>query len=94
MEIAKRGGQLYDKFVGFVNTMQELGGTITKAQTTYDKAFGQLTTGSGNLVRQAEMMRKLEIKATKKLPEQIINEAMDVEVVLPDDENNEPISLN
>lgn len=94
MEIAKRGGQLYDKFANFINTMQELGGTITKAQATYDKAFRQLTTGSGNLVRQAEMMRKLEIKATKKLPEQIINEAMDAEVVLRDDENNEPISLN
>lgn len=82
LEIAKRGGQLYDKFVGFVTTMQELGGTITKAQNTYDKAFGQLKTGSGNLVRQAELMRRLEIKASKKLPEQLINEAMDEDLPL------------
>jgi DNA recombination protein RmuC len=82
LEIAKRGGQLYDKFVGFVLTMQDLGVTITKAQNTYDRAFGQLKTGSGNLVRQAELMRKLEIKASKKLPEQLVNEAIDDDLPL------------
>lgn len=90
IEIAKRGGALYDKFVGFVSTMQELGGTISKAQTTYEKAFGQLTTGSGNLVRQAEMMRKLEIKAQKKLHDQLITEAMDIETPMLESQNGEP----
>lgn len=86
LEIAKRGGQLYDKFVGFVSSMQELGSTITKAHNTYDKAFGQLTTGSGNLVRQAELMRKLEIKASKKIPDQLVKEAMDEDIPLLEDE--------
>jgi DNA recombination protein RmuC len=80
LEIAKRGGQLYDKFVGFVITMQELGGTISKAQNTYDKAFNQLKNGPGNLVKQAELMRKLEVKASKQLPSQLVMEAMDEEI--------------
>jgi DNA recombination protein RmuC len=89
IEIAKRGGQLYDKFVGFVTTMQELGGTINKAQSTYDKAFGQLKTGSGNLIRQAELMRKLEVRASKKLSDQLINEAMDDDIQLLENEGTE-----
>ena len=37
------------------------------AQQSYDDAFKQLKTGSGNLLNQAESLRKLGVKNTKDL---------------------------
>ncbi|WP_165040423.1 DNA recombination protein RmuC [Dysgonomonas sp. ZJ709] len=67
-EIAKRGAVLYDKFAGFVDTLQDVGKNIERSQKAYDKAFGQLKDGNGNLIRQAEMLKELGVKAQKELP--------------------------
>ncbi|MBD8349006.1 DNA recombination protein RmuC [Dysgonomonas sp. HGC4] len=67
-EIAKRGAILYDKFAGFVETLQEVGKNIDRTQKSYDKAFIQLKDGNGNLIRQAEMLKELGIKPQKELP--------------------------
>ncbi|MEQ8525846.1 DNA recombination protein RmuC [Gracilimonas sp.] len=69
MEIAKRGGALYDKFVLFVESMNDIGQRIRQTQDSYDEAMGRLSTGAGNLVRQAEMIRKLGAKSSKQLPD-------------------------
>jgi DNA recombination protein RmuC len=74
MEIAKRGGALYDKFVLFVESMEDIGQRIRQTQDSYDEAMGRLSTGSGNLVRQAEMIRKLGAKASKQLPNGMTDE--------------------
>lgn len=68
IEIAKRGAALYDKFAGFVDTLQDVGKNIDRTQKAYDKAFSQLKDGNGNLIRQAEMLKELGIKAQKELP--------------------------
>lgn len=67
-EIAKRGAMLYDKFVAFVDTLQDVGKNIERSQKSYDKAFSQLKDGNGNLIRQAEMLKELGIKSKKELP--------------------------
>ncbi|WP_020402065.1 DNA recombination protein RmuC [Gracilimonas tropica] len=72
MEIAKRGGALYDKFVLFVESMNDIGQRIRQTQDSYDEAMNRLSIGSGNLVRQAEMIRKLGAKASKQLPEGLV----------------------
>ncbi|MFM9945769.1 MAG: DNA recombination protein RmuC [Bacteroidia bacterium] len=64
-EIAKRGGLLYDKFVGFVENLEKVGKNIGQAGKAYDEAFSQLKEGRGNLLNQAESLRKLGIKNTK-----------------------------
>lgn len=68
-EIARRGAILYDKFAGFVDTLQDVGKNIDRTQRSYEKAFSQLKDGSGNLIRQAEMLKELGIKPQKDLPE-------------------------
>ena len=68
MEIATRGGALYDKFVGFAESMEEIGNRIGQTQKSYNEAMSRLSEGSGNLVRQAEMLRELGAKNSKKLP--------------------------
>lgn len=69
IEIAKRGAALYDKFAGFVDTLQDVGKNIERSQKAYDKAFSQLKEGNGNLIRQAEMLKELGVKAQKELPD-------------------------
>lgn len=67
-EIARRGAILYDKFVGFVETLHDVGKNIERSQKSYDKALTQLSDGNGNLIRQAEMLKDLGVKAQKDLP--------------------------
>lgn len=71
MEIASRGGALYDKFVLFVESLQDIGSRIQQTQKSYDEALNRLSEGSGSLVRQAEMLRELGAKASKKLPDNL-----------------------
>lgn len=66
-EIAKRAGLLYDKVVGFVSSMEGVGTRLRQAQDSYDVAIGQLSQGSGNLLRQTEMLKTLGAKTTKSI---------------------------
>lgn len=72
LEIARQGGDLYDKFVGFAETYLEIGKTITRSQEQYDRGLGQLSQGTGNLVRRAERLRNLGLKSTKKIPAPLV----------------------
>ncbi|MEZ4828090.1 MAG: DNA recombination protein RmuC [Bacteroidia bacterium] len=66
-EIARQGGALYDKFVGFVEEMQKLGKSIDKASQTYSEAMNKLVSGHGNLASRAEKLRELGARTAKKL---------------------------
>jgi DNA recombination protein RmuC len=67
LKIAVEGGKLYDKFVGFVDDIQRLGGQMETTRKTYDEAVKKLNTGPGNLVTQSEKLRELGAKAKKRL---------------------------
>ena len=71
-EIAKRGGDLYDKFVGFVDDLKAVGNRLSQAKDSYEEAYGKLTTGRGNLVRQAELLKSMGVKAKKALPPDLV----------------------
>lgn len=74
-EIAKRAGLLYDKFVGFVTSLDGVGQRIQQAQEAYDMARNRLATGTGNLVRQVETIKALGAKTKKALPSELVAEA-------------------
>ena len=74
-EIAKRGAELYDKFVGFIEDMNSLGSRLKQAQADYDGAYGKLTGGRGNLVGQAQKLRELGVKPSKSLGPALIERA-------------------
>lgn len=69
-EIAKKGGQLYDKFVGFLDNFRQIGDSLAKAQRSYEQALGQLKDGKGNLILQAQQLRQLGAKAKKSIPDE------------------------
>ncbi len=68
MEIAERGAKLYDKFVGFVENLDDIGKHLDKANTAHKRAFSQLSDGKGNLIRQTEQLKALGVKSKKSLP--------------------------
>ncbi|MGD2128433.1 MAG: DNA recombination protein RmuC [Lysobacterales bacterium] len=83
-EIARRAGLLYDKFAGFVDNLGQVGDRLRQAQQSYESAFGQLSTGPGNLLRQAEMLRELGARNTKEIDSRRLGHAeeeQDVESV-------------
>jgi DNA recombination protein RmuC len=73
MEIARQGGALYDKFVGFISDMEKIGKNLTLTQASYGEAMNKLQSGSGNLVKRAESIKKLGAKTTKELPLNLID---------------------
>jgi DNA recombination protein RmuC len=75
-EIADRGGKLYDKLVGFVTQFQKVGDALTSAQKSHTEAFDLLSSGSGNLIRQAEMLRELGVKSSKNLPPALVEKSV------------------
>ena len=68
VEIARQAGAMYDKFVGFVADMDEVGSRLGMAQRGYDTAMNKLNTGRGNLVSRAEQLKVMGAKASKQLP--------------------------
>ena len=66
--IAKKAGDLYDKFVGFVESLEDIGQKIDKTRESYLTARNRLAEGRGNLIRRSMELRQLGVKAQKELP--------------------------
>ena len=79
LEIAKQCGNLYDKFVGFVDDLEKLGQRLDQAQTSYHDAFNKLKTGKGNLIRSAEKVRELGVKPAKNLDTSLIESSANLD---------------
>ena len=73
LEIARQGEKLYDKFIGFLNSMDDIGKHIVECQESFNKALGQLKQGRGNLVSRAEKLKQLGVKSSKSLPAIVMN---------------------
>ena len=76
-EIAKRAGDMYDKFVGFVDALEDIGDKLDKAQAAYHTAHNRLTDGKGNLIGRAETIRNLGLETNKKLSNKLVNKTLE-----------------
>ena len=74
MEVMDRGAKLYEKFVGFVSDLEEIGKSLRKANASYAGAAKKLTEGGG-LIRQVEMLRELGVKPRKTLTAKLLEGA-------------------
>ena len=79
-EIAKESGKMYDKFVGFLNNMKDLGKGLEVAKRSYDTALNQLESGRGNLIKKAEKIKQLGADTTKELPAEFLSDSTDEKV--------------
>jgi len=74
-EIAERGAKLHDKFVGFIENLEQVGNFLDKAKERYTDAHKQLTTGNDNIVKQIATIQKLGIKNKKSIPSHLLSDA-------------------
>ncbi|PMY45218.1 DNA recombination protein RmuC [Pseudomonas chlororaphis] len=75
-EIAERAGWLYDKFVLFIQDLDEVGNRLQQLDKAYSAARNKLTEGRGNLVSRSEQLRLLGARASKSLPADLLERAM------------------
>lgn len=73
--IADKAAKLYDKLRGFTEDMEKLGTQLATVHKTYDDAMNKLTTGKGNVIRQASSFAELGVKISKPLPKSITERA-------------------
>ncbi|WP_105169500.1 DNA recombination protein RmuC [Pseudoalteromonas sp. T1lg23B] len=74
-ELAQRAEKFYNKLNAFLNSMDGVGKQLDKAKESYDKAFAQLYSGKGNLIKQASEFKELGVSVTKSLPNEITEKA-------------------
>ncbi|MCP4595602.1 MAG: DNA recombination protein RmuC [Neptuniibacter sp.] len=78
-EIAHRGGELHDKFVGFIESMDDIGRNLDRTQQAFDTAHKRLVSGRGNLVNQVAMLQKLGANSKKKLNTDLLEKAAEAD---------------
>ena len=76
-DIVRRGGELYDKLAAFAADLAEVGKNLDKARGSYDDAVKKLSTGKGNAIRQAEMLKGLGVKQSKTIPMVLLEQAVE-----------------
>ncbi|MDU8474872.1 DNA recombination protein RmuC, partial [Pseudomonas syringae pv. actinidiae] len=75
-EIAERAGWLYDKFVLFIQDLDEVGNRLQQLDKAYSAARNKLTEGRGNLISRSEQLKLLGARASKSLPADLLERAM------------------
>ena len=73
MEIARQCANLYDKFVGFVEDLEQIGKRLDQAQSSYHDAFNKPKSGKGNLIKAAERVKDLGVKPNKVIANNLLN---------------------
>ena len=77
LEIARQSGLLYDKLCGFVQDLSTIGNRLTNAQSAYHDAMNKLVDSKkygDTLLGRAEKIKALGAKASKKLPDHLLNQ--------------------
>ncbi len=73
VEIARKAGDLYDKFNGFVEDMIDLGKKLDGSKNTYVEAMKKLSEGRGNLVNRVQELKKMGAITSKSLPQALVD---------------------
>jgi DNA recombination protein RmuC len=83
-EIARIGGELYEKFVGFTANMEKVGNNIANAQNAYDSAINQLakknadgSASAVSIIGRLETMKKLGIDTDKQISQNLLDKTED-----------------
>ncbi len=74
-DVMERGSRLYEKFAGFVTDMDAIGDSLRRTDLSYQSAMNKLSEGSGNLIKQVELLKKLGIRTTKSIPKNLLDRA-------------------
>ncbi len=76
VEIARESGALYDKFVGFIEDLINLGKKIDGVKMDYSEAMNKLVESKqkgGTIIGRIERIKKLGADTTKSLPQNLLD---------------------
>ena len=76
IEIALQAGRLYDQFVNLTEDLIKVGNQLKTVQGSYDVSMKKLT-GSGNLIKKVESIKKLGAKGTKNFNDKLLERAIE-----------------
>jgi DNA recombination protein RmuC len=79
LEIARQSGDLYDKFSGLIDDLVTVGKKMKETQGAYESAVNKLHLGKGNLVSRVENLKKLGIKTSRQINQQLLDRTDDLE---------------
>ena len=82
IHIATETGKLLDKLSDFIKDLEDVGKNLASAQKCYDNAMNKFSNGRGNILKRANDIKSLGVKATKALP------SYEGEDSLPSDDQN------
>lgn len=74
-KLADQAAKVHDKLVSFVDNMEKIGAQLQTVQGTYEKAWGQLKEGRGNLISQAHKFKDLGVRTKKELSNKVTDSA-------------------
>ncbi|GAB0152307.1 MULTISPECIES: DNA recombination protein RmuC [Marinobacterium] len=74
-ELADRAERFYNKLNSFLTSMQDVGKKLDGARISYERAFAQLYSGRGNLIKQAAEFKELGVSVQKELPTELVDKA-------------------
>ena len=74
IKIAEDACKMYDKFADFTKDMDRISSALANASKAHSDAMTKLSSGTGNLVKRAQDLRNLGIKASKQLAASIREE--------------------
>ncbi len=76
IDIAVHAGRLYDQFVNLTNDLIKVGNQLKTVQGSYDVSMKKLT-GTGNLIKKVEKIKKLGAKGTKNFNDRLLERALE-----------------
>ena len=74
-KIARQAGALYDQFVLTLESLEEVGRLLGKAQSAYDVTTKRIKTGRGNLVKRVEDIKRLGAQTKKSIAADTLRDA-------------------
>ena len=69
LDIAARAGKICDQVSLVTESLEDVGDKLAKATSSWEQTQKRLTSGNGNLLRQAHQLKDLGAKARRSLPE-------------------------
>ena len=77
LEIARKSGELHDKFVAFVADLESVGSRLEAARDAHAQAMNKLSAGKGNIIRKASELKEMGARASKTLPPHLLERGLE-----------------
>lgn len=71
-KIARQAGSLHDQFALVLESLEDIGKHIDRAQDSWEKTRNRMSSGRGNLVKRVQDLEKLGARTKKKLPSTLV----------------------